>query len=248
VEKAFQNHPPQPASDDLAAAAQTIQSGASSLTDGDVIAAFKAYAAVSPELKKDPGVAKAASDLRERLSNSKDKAFVVVNELISGQEFVDAGIALKAMIKTLAGMEGEAQAKKLLDDLLTKPEVKEKVEGAERNASSQSALTIAKKLRDAGADEAAYRHFKGITLDYADTPAAKEAAEAVKKYDADVAFQAKLRDGPAAAKAKPALSMAENYAKNGRIELAKKKYQEVIDQYPDTSFADTAKKALAGLK
>jgi TolA-binding protein len=70
----------------------------------------------------------------------------------------------------------------------------------------------------------------------------------VKKYEADPAFLQKLRDNAAMAKAKPALSVAENYAKNGMIPQAKKKYQEVIDQFPDTMFAETAKKALANLK
>ncbi|HTL30389.1 MAG TPA: thioredoxin-like domain-containing protein [Tepidisphaeraceae bacterium] len=249
VEKAFQNHPPQMASsDDLAAAVQTIQAGESQLKEGDVLAAYKSYASVSVELRKDPVVNKAASDLRGRLYNSRDKAFVVVDELTKSGDAVDAAVALKAMTKTLAGMEGEPQAKKQLDDLMARPEVKEKVEGAERNANAASALAVARKLRDAGAEEAAYRRFKGITLDYADTPAAKEAAEMVKKYDADPAFQQKLRDSAAVAKAKPALNMAENYAKNGHVDMAKRKYQEVIDQFPDTTFADTAKKALAALK
>jgi hypothetical protein len=249
VDKAFQNHPPIGVnSDDLAAAVQTLQSGESALNDGDVLAAFKDYASVGDGMKKDPVVSKAASNLRGRLYNAREKAFIVVSELIKADENIDAAIALKAMSKALAGMDGEAEAKKQLDDLMARPEVKEKIEGAERNANATTALVAARKLRDAGADEAAYRRFKGITLDYADTPAAKEAAEMVKKYEADPAFLQKLRDNAAMAKAKPALSVAENYAKNGMIPQAKKKYQEVIDQFPDTTYADTAKKALANLK
>jgi hypothetical protein len=249
VDKAFQNHPPIGVnSDDLAAAVQTLQSGESALNDGDVLAAFKSYASVGDGMKKDPVVSKAASDLRGRLYNARQKAFIVISELTKAGESIDAAVALKAMTRALAGMDGEAEAKKQLDDLMARPEVKEKIEGVERSANANAALSAAKKLRDAGADEAAYRRFKGVTLDYADTAAAKEAAEMVKKYEADPTFLQKLRDSAAIAKAKPALSVADNYAKNGMIPQAKKKYQEIIDQYPDTTFADTAKKALVNLK
>lgn len=248
VEKAFAQHPPQASPDDLAAAMQTIKSGTSNLNDGDVLAAFKAYASVSPDLKKDPDVAKAAADLHDRLVNSTNKAFLVVNELKGSNDNVAAAVALKAMAKTLAGTDAESKAKSQLDELLAKPEVKEQLEGAERKANAAAALTVAKKLRDAGADESAYHKFKSITLDYPETPAATEAAEVVKTYDADSNFQLKLKDNATASKAKPALSMADSYAKNGMTAQAKQKYQEIIDEYPGTTYADNAKKALANLK
>ena len=44
------------------------------------------------------------------------------------------------------------------------------------------------------------------------------------------------------------MGLAQSYKSAGRPELAKKKYQEVIDQFPDTSYAETARKEQAAIK
>ena len=44
------------------------------------------------------------------------------------------------------------------------------------------------------------------------------------------------------------LSLADSYRTAGRAEQARKKYQEVIDTYPGTSFAEQAKSAIAAMK
>jgi TolA-binding protein len=44
------------------------------------------------------------------------------------------------------------------------------------------------------------------------------------------------------------LSLAQTFARSYKTEQARKKYQEVIDQFPGTSYADTAKKEMAALK
>ena len=44
------------------------------------------------------------------------------------------------------------------------------------------------------------------------------------------------------------LSMAANYKTAGKPDLAKKKYQEVIDQFPKTSYAEAAKKEMDAIK
>ena len=43
------------------------------------------------------------------------------------------------------------------------------------------------------------------------------------------------------------LSMADNYKAAGNAAQAKTKYQEVIDQFPGSTWAETAKKAIASL-
>jgi TolA-binding protein len=84
-------------------------------------------------------------------------------------------------------------------------------------------------------------------MDYATTPAAADAAAAVKIFDDDAAFQRKLRETNAASKAHSLLNLAQTYHTSNRDDLARKKYQEIIDKFPDTSFADQAKAAMAQL-
>ena len=44
------------------------------------------------------------------------------------------------------------------------------------------------------------------------------------------------------------LKLARNLAKNGKDEEAAKQYQKIIDDYPDTPYAETALREIAALK
>ncbi len=44
------------------------------------------------------------------------------------------------------------------------------------------------------------------------------------------------------------LSLARNYAGAGTAEKAQRKFKEIMNMFPNTSFADTAKKELAALE
>ena len=84
-------------------------------------------------------------------------------------------------------------------------------------------------------------------MDYAETAAAGDALIAVKAYDNDPIFMQKRRDAIAAPKAELALRSAENYVRNGRSDLARRKLQDVVDSFPGTTFAEKAKKSLEAL-
>jgi len=80
---------------------------------------------------------------------------------------------------------------------------------------------------------------------FAGTPAATTAASAVAEYEKDPAFVKNVLGAQNEAKAKAALGLADSYKSAGKTDRAKKKYQEVIEQYPGTPQAASAKKALA---
>jgi outer membrane protein assembly factor BamD (BamD/ComL family) len=48
-------------------------------------------------------------------------------------------------------------------------------------------------------------------------------------------------------KAKAALSVANSYKESGKTDLARQKYQSVIDQFPNTPYSETAKKEMKEL-
>jgi hypothetical protein len=81
------------------------------------------------------------------------------------------------------------------------------------------------------------------------------AADAVAAYEGDPEFMKKLAgDGAPAADAKPdagraksLLSLANSYRDSGDTDKAKEKYQAVIDQFPGTPEAQTAKDELGKL-
>ena len=49
-------------------------------------------------------------------------------------------------------------------------------------------------------------------------------------------------------KAESILAMAASYRSAGNTDLAKSKYQEVIEQFPNTPWADTARQQIADLQ
>ena len=96
-------------------------------------------------------------------------------------------------------------------------------------------------------DEQAYAQFKLIAGNYANTPAGATAAEEAAKYEKDPAFVKRVSGAAIDAKAKAILSVANSYKESGKTDLAKQKYQSVIDQFPNTPYAETAKKELREL-
>lgn len=69
----------------------------------------------------------------------------------------------------------------------------------------------------------------------------------VKAYESDAGFIKRFSESNASAKATSLLKVAQSYAGAGRADLARAKYKAVIEQFPGTSYADQAKKAIAAL-
>jgi TolA-binding protein len=80
---------------------------------------------------------------------------------------------------------------------------------------------------------------------YPGTDAAAEAAGDVKTYEADTVFITNLNNKVNGKKAESLLSLGDMYKAAGKTDEARAKYQAVIDQFPNTAWAETAKKAIA---
>jgi TolA-binding protein len=79
---------------------------------------------------------------------------------------------------------------------------------------------------------------------YPSAKAAKPARERVKTYEADEKFMAEWKRAEAEQEARSLLSNAAGYRTAGKEDLAVETYKRVIAQYPDTQWAEEAKKAL----
>jgi outer membrane protein assembly factor BamD (BamD/ComL family) len=177
------------------------------------------------------------------------------NTLATAGSYPEAVKSLRDLYTGLPGLAVAAKAKKQLSDLLAKPEAKaalakadQDARDAERNAAATSALSIAQKLQSDKKDQQAWEKYKSIAADYAGTDAANLAAEQVKTYNkAHPEFAANAKESAAGAKAKAALTLANSYRESGRTDLARSKYKSVIASYPNTSYAETAKRELETL-
>jgi pentatricopeptide repeat protein len=105
------------------------------------------------------------------------------------------------------------------------------------------ALTHLKKERY----DKALSGFEQVAKDFAETEHGKKAAKKVEQMRADETVMVSIREGRAAKKCNGWLQMARGLVKNGKPDAARKYYQQIIDEYPGTSFADTARIELAAL-
>jgi hypothetical protein len=256
IEDAFKNHPPFLVDPSIIAEANRLLDQADAkIAGGDAKAAMKLLAKIPAAAKSDEKFATRQAAVQAKLDSAGESMLSEVDPLIARGDYKNAVAHLKDVSVGLAGLPVAARAKKMLLDLTSKPEVKSALADAdkaakeeERQTRAAEALAVAVKLRDDKKDEQAYVRFKAVAADFAGTPAAASADEQVKNYDrAHPEMAQKLNDSATATKAKSALSMAASYERSGRVDLAKAKYQSVIDAFPNTPYADTAKQSLAKL-
>jgi hypothetical protein len=254
LQKALKEHPPRlldPKA--LAEATATLEKTELLIKGGDYSAAIKSFAKLPVEAKEESTLASRVEALEKQIQEYSSKALNDAENLIDQKEFGQAISKLRD-ISRLSGLPAAAEAKKRLSAVLAMPEAKAQIEAAdraekekERVARSADALAAAQKLQAAKKDDQAYIQLKNIVLTFANTPAAATAAEEVARYEKDQAFVKRVMGSAVDSKAKAALSVANSYKESGRTDLAKEKYQSVIDQFPNTPYAETAKKELKNL-
>lgn len=196
----------------------------------------------------DVGLSDRAIELRVKINRAADDLLDQAETLLREGKHADATELLSRLQTSMSGLPTASLARQRLSELYARPEVQAQLKVHERQAQAAEALAEARRLRHEDQEESAYRAFKQVAADYADTPAGRAAADAVKAYDADPAFIHRQQERTIAPQARAALSLAENYVAADRADLAKKKYEEVIGLFPGTSFAKTAKQRLDSLK
>lgn len=217
------------------------------------VAANKPAEAIAILLRIPPGAMaddKIAGRVREVQQNLQDGATAIIGQvdaLAQAGKYSEAVASLNAVIKALTGTPAADQAQHRLDDLLSDPDARKALDKGQRERDSVDWLNDAEHMQAAGDDMGAYKRFKQIIATYPETAAATSAQQAVSVYEQDPTFLQKMKDASVADKAKAALSLADSYRRSGRSDLARAKYQSIIDQFPGTQFADTAKAAIAAM-
>jgi thiol-disulfide isomerase/thioredoxin len=235
----------------LAQATEALDKTESALGANSAGEAMKLLASVPPDASKDAATSTRIKDLQQKLTASAEQMLARVEPMIAEQKYAAAAVELKTIASSLSEHPIAAKAKQKLGELMAKPEARKQIEQAEHIERASEALATAQKLREQKQDDAAYARFKTIMKDYAGTDAATIAAEAVAAYDADPQFVARRAETQAKAdanKAKAALSLADSYRRSGKSDLARIKYQQVVNEFAGTKEAETAKAELAKLR
>ncbi|MFW6162686.1 MAG: tetratricopeptide repeat protein [Planctomycetota bacterium] len=83
---------------------------------------------------------------------------------------------------------------------------------------------------------------------YKDAANADKARALREKLDSDPEIKAQIRERAVRADAQRLLRLADGYRRNDRAEKAREVYQQIIEEYPETRYAETAKQHLAELE
>ena len=248
IAQAMKQNPPKLVDPAVVAAAMTVLDSAEAATPADLAASMSALAKMPAEAAKDGAVRTRVAALQTVLEPQAEKALAEAETLLKEKKYADGIAKVQEVAAAMAASPSGAKAVAKLEELKKNPEVAAALAALEEAKKADAELAAAQALQAEKKDEQAYAKFKAITKQYAKSPAAATAAEAVAVYEKDPAFVKRANETAAGGKAKGMLSLAQTFARSYKTEQARKKYQEVIDQFPGTSYADTAKKEMAALK
>lgn len=249
IESALIKHPPQLVEPTvLAKANEELDVVEALLRDKDSEGAIRKFTRLGDEAMKDRPYASRNGAVRGKINEVADALLADVDKMLEAKQYPAAAARLKELLAVMSGLPTASLARQRLAELTSDPNVQQEMDLFEKREKAEAALADARKVRDSGEQEAAYRKFKAVAQDYPDTPAGKSAADAAKAYEADTAFVQRLHDREVEAKAKPALALAENYRAAGQVEKARRKYEEVLKNFAGTTFADTARRELERLR
>lgn len=248
VEKAFKEHPPQLVDPQIVADANSaLNAIESSIAAGDEKGAIKLMSKISPDARLDPKFASREDAVQKKLEAAATSMLSEVQTQIDQAKYIDSVARLKELSTALAGLPEATRAKLMLASLMARPEVKSTIENAEKEQKASQTLEVAQKLQAQKKDELAYARFNDVVKFFPGTNSAANAQEQIDNYQKDTAFMKQMVEHAASTKATSALHMGDSYKSAGNLEMARKKYQSVINDFPGTSYAALAQKALADM-
>ena len=113
---------------------------------------------------------------------------------------------------------------------------------------AQRKLEGAERAHEKGAYAEAWDDYQWIVEHAGGTAAATRAAAQLEAYAADATIAAAVEQQRAEAAANQALALARSYEQANKLDVAREHYQKVVDQYPTTAAATTAKERLTAMK
>lgn len=248
LEKAFKENPPRLVDEKILVAAQELLTSAEGKAqDGDAVGAIKLMGRIPKAAKVDEDFAAKFEEVSKSLEASAGKLLKEVEPQIEKGEYVEAIARLKDLSASLEGTDTGKEARRRLTQVQAMPAARKAVQTAQKEGKAKEGLAVAQKLKSSGKHELAYPRFKALAKQFPDTAAGAKAAKAVAQYENDKEFVQRVMEKEASVKAKGTLNIARAYAKNNRPDLARSKYQSIIDEYPGTSFAKTAEQEMAAL-
>ena len=166
----------------------------------------------------------------------------------------DYDAAATQMLAVTADFKGtfkESGVASRMNKLQKDPKFKAALDGIARRqaeAAAVAAAEAAQQLEEGKRWLEAIAAWKKVAADHPGTETGKEAAAHAEKMEKDPEIRKQLADARSAGACRKLMQLGDSFAKNKMPEKAIAKYQEIVDKYPETSFAAEAKKKIEALK
>ena len=116
------------------------------------------------------------------------------------------------------------------------------------NQAAKKALAQAEEFLENKEFVKAQKEFEKLAKTYKDNDVGHKAEAKLKALKNNKEAQAAIKKAEMKKNCENLLQLARNLAKGGKDEEAAKQYQKIIDEYPDTPYAETALREIASLK
>lgn len=184
----------------------------------------------------------------DSISQSADKAMADIDGALSNKKYAEATKLLVTAESTYAGSAFGEKFKAKLDEIRTDPTIKAQVEQARAVAAAESDEAAGKAAEKQGDYKRAISIYERYVVTYPNSPHLAQVRDHLAALKSDKSIQAGIASREADDQCKSCLAMAANYVQSGFPEKARPYLQKVIDEFPNSSYAVTAREKLAELK
>lgn len=188
-----------------------------------------------------------AREIRENVAKAGEPALGEAFDLAE-KDPLAALEKLEALADEYPDTDLAARAKKKIADLKNDPRVKKQLAELAAQKDALKQLARAEEYLKKENYAKALSLLDEVAEKYAGTAAGSKAKARAEALRADGEIMRRAREQEAEKVCKGWLSMARSYAKNGMVDQARAKYEEIIEKYPGTSFAEEAQRELEKLK
>jgi tetratricopeptide (TPR) repeat protein len=208
----------------------------------------KAFALYQSVVQNGGEEAPAAQEKLDSISQSADKAMAEVERALGQKKYAEATKLLVAAGGTYAGSPAGDKFKAKLDEIRSDPAIKAQVEQARTDAAAEAEETAARAAEKQGDYRRAIAIYEHYVSAYPAAPHLAQMRDRLAALKSDKSIQAGIASRTAEDKCKACLAMADNYIRSGDPDKARGYLQKVIEEFPDTSYAATAREKLSELK
>ena len=198
-----------------------------------------------PNADDNPRVKKRADAARRILAEVAAKDLAEAEARIKTKEYYEASVALERVLRLAPGSAEARQAEAKLVELLGDEKVRPVIEQGRREHRAADLLAAIGKGEKDMTPERLLKELGDLADAFPDTKAGQAAAARTAEMKADKQLMARIRLRAAEKDCKSWLSMARNYAKAGMPDKARPYLKDILAKYPDTPFAEEARKLLA---